>query len=788
MCNRVILFVLAIAVQYPVLGQTVKGLILDDVTKQPLPGVTVVMLETDTLIGTVTDASGYFRIDRVSPGRHSFQFTFVGYEPLVLNNVLVHTGKETVLNLTMTETVEQLDEIVVSVSRSDDQRITNNDMVSVSGRPFSMDETKRYAGSLGDPARMVANYAGVVATNDVRNDIIIRGNGSSSMLWTLNGLNIPNPNHFGSVASMGGAVSMLNSNNLDKSDFLTGAFPAQYGNALSGVFDLTLRKGNNEKREYVAQTGLNGFEFGIEGPFRKERAASYLLNARYSTLAAFQELGLSFGTGSSTPSYFDINYHLSAPMGKKSEVSLYGIWGRSSIDLLGSDYDTTSAQTYGSPNSNDYPRYYTNISGLTFNHRLSEKTFVMASLGYSRTDENYHQDSISAWTPTIVTRSAESAFVTNRYSILARVSHKFNAKHSLTAGITEDIIDYSLFWKRIYGGEREELRMDQEGQHYLTQGYVQWRYRLSGRFTLTPGLHFQSLNPASSHSIEPRMGLTYQASDNHVLALGYGLHSQMQNVTTYAVVTPSENGFTYTNKDLGFTKSEHYVLSHDWHLTDDLHIKTELYYQDLFDIPVTRHPSSYAAININAGFEFIPSYEDSLVNGGTGRNYGIELTLEKFFGKGYYYLVTASLFDSKYRGSDGILRNTSYNMGRVINLLAGKEFSLGKDRVLGISIRTTWTGGRYITPIDHDASVQAGRAIYQEDKAFSERQTDYFRTDLKFTYRKEFTRSTLELALDLQNITNKENIFSQGWDNHKNEVIIAYQQGFFPIPFVRWIF
>lgn len=143
-------------------------------------------------------------------------------------------------------------------------------MATVSARSFTVEETSRYAGSLNDPSRMAANYAGVSSTSDARNDIIIRGNSPLGVLWRLNGMEIPNPNHFGSLGTTGGPVSILNNNLLDKSDFLTGAFPAEYGNALAGVFDLQMRSGNNEKTEFLGQVGFNGFELGAEGPIGKK--------------------------------------------------------------------------------------------------------------------------------------------------------------------------------------------------------------------------------------------------------------------------------------------------------------------------------------------------------------------------------------------------------------------------------------------------------------------------------------------------------------------------------------
>ena len=294
--------------------QTIRGRVVDGVSNTALVGVSVMLISTDEKIyGSTTDTDGRFRIDNVPVGRHTVRITYIGYEEQTIPNVIVTAGKEVVLTLSLTESVSQLNEVVITDDVKSDKTATNNDIAVVSARSFNVDDTKRYAGAIGDPSRMAANFAGVVGGNDSRNDIVVRGNSPTGMLWQLEGLNIPNPNHFGALVSTGGPVSILNNNNLDKSDFMTSAFPAQYGNAPAGVFDLRLRDGNNEKRELLAQVGFNGFEVGAEGPFAKNSKASYIANYRYSTLGVFQTLGIEFGTGSNTPLYQDLNFKVSLP-------------------------------------------------------------------------------------------------------------------------------------------------------------------------------------------------------------------------------------------------------------------------------------------------------------------------------------------------------------------------------------------------------------------------------------------------------------------------------------------
>ncbi|WKN41013.1 hypothetical protein [Tunicatimonas pelagia] len=237
-----------------------------------------------------------------------------------------------VLDISLEENVLMGEEVIITAES--DKTATNNELATVSSRSFNLEETGRYAGSRNDPARMAANFAEVVVNSDDRNDII-RGNSLSGLLWGLEGIN-PNPSHYGSLSSTGGPVSMLNYNVLDKSDFLIGAFLAEYGNALAGVFDLQLRGGNTEKREFLGQVGFNGFELGMEEPFSKKSKASYIANYRYSTLGAFQALGVNFGTGAATPEYQDLTFKVDIPTKKAGYFTMFGIGGVNSIDLLSS--------------------------------------------------------------------------------------------------------------------------------------------------------------------------------------------------------------------------------------------------------------------------------------------------------------------------------------------------------------------------------------------------------------------------------------------------------------------
>lgn len=768
-------------------SQIIKGRVLDDASQAPLPGVNVVVTSVTPAIGASTDFDGYFRLENVPLGRHTIEFSFIGYEKRVATDIIVTAGKEVVLNVNLVEAFETLQEVEVVYEAADDKTSATNDMAVISARSFNLEETRKYAGALGDPSRMAGNFAGVVMANDARNDIIVRGNSPLGMLWQIDGMMTPNPNHFGALNSTGGPVSMLNNNNLEKSDFLTGAFPAQYGDATAAVFDIKLRNGNPDKYEFLGQVGFNGFELGAEGPFSKNSRASFIANYRYSTLGVFDALGINFGTGSAIPLYQDLNLKVNVPIGRKFNVSAFAVAGRSNVDFLGNETDTSQTDLYNSRYTNTKVAYETLISGVTLGYQISANTNAELMFGYNRTFERFDGDSIDVETLEEFP-SGQSRFSTDQFNTLLRIRHKFNNRMQLYAGGSAQIIGFDLFNKTIIGGITDVVNVDQQDETTLYQALAQLKWRLTSRFTILPGVHYQHLALNGSSAFEPRLSMSYLVNEKSRLSLGYGLHAQTQPIYTYFVQTPTATGVEQTNIDLGMTQSNHIVLGYDYNITPNMRFKAETYYQWLNDVPVTSYVSSFS--QLNQGANFGPSNQDFLVNNGTGDNYGIELTAERFFNRGWYFLATGSLFQSKYVGSDGVERNTAFNTQHALNVLGGYELPLGKknNQFLAFNLRVSWVGGRYLTPIDLEASKQAGQAVFDEANAFSEKQDPYFRTDIRIAYRWEMKSSTMEFAIDLQNVTNHKNVFTQTYDPVSESIQTEYQQGFFPVPTFRVTF
>jgi len=307
--------------------QTVRGRVVDQATQMPIIGATVVLKDSDPIIGSVTNLNGEFRIEKIRVGRRSFVVSFIGYEPKVMDNLLIGTGKEILLDIEIVESVIQMKELVINANQTRPAPI--NKLAVVSARSFTTEETKRYAVSLGDPGRLASAYAGVSGGDDTTNELVIRGNSPRGLLWMLEGIEIPSPSHFASEGSASGGISMLSTNVMSRSDFFTGAFPSQYGNALSGVFDINLRRGNNEKREHTLQAGLLGLDLATEGPFTRGKQSSYLVNYRYSTLAILDGIGLQLLEENEENIFQDLSFKINLPTEKLGRFSVFGLGGLS---------------------------------------------------------------------------------------------------------------------------------------------------------------------------------------------------------------------------------------------------------------------------------------------------------------------------------------------------------------------------------------------------------------------------------------------------------------------------
>ncbi len=760
------------------LTQTIRGSIKDADSKSPIELAGIKILNIDSNIFAISNSSGNFRLANVPVGRHNIKVFFVGYQDVLLQNIVVTSGKEVILNIEMQEKFFVGQEVEILATK--DKTKANNELVTNSARNFQREETERYAGSRGDPAKMVANYAGVATGNDARNDIIVRGNSPLGVLWRLENTDIPSPNHFSSQGATGGPVSILNNNLLGGSDFLTGAFPAEYGNKMAAVFDLKLRNGNNEKREFTGQFGLNGLETGLEGPISKKNGSSFLLNYRYSTLKLFQLMGISFGV-SGLPQYQDLAFKMNFPTSKAGVFSVWGIGGISKFSLLDSEKDSSD---WSFINAGEDLVFGSKMGVLGMSHLFfySDKISGKLSLSVSGTQFNVTIDTLS------LDKNPYRVFVNDsrdgQYFANYTVTNKINSHHLIKIGITykNNFFDYrSYYWSR-----RNKKYLDQFNDNNNAnsiQAFAHWQYRITDKITWNNGVHYNLFALSKAWAVEPRSGLRWQFLPKHALSGSFGMHSQSLPLIYYfyTAYDSTSNSYAQTNKTLDLSKSIHYVLAYDYNFAKDFRLKIESYYQNLYNIPIEKYSkNSFSTINVGNELNGI-TLVDSLENKGTGFNYGTEITMEKFFSKGYYFLNSLSVYESKYKGSDGVLRHTAFSGGFVFNTLGGIEIPTGKkNHIIGVDIKFTIAGGNRYTPVDLQQSIQQTDAVYLYDQAYSKQFKNYQKLDLKISYRINKKRSSQYIFVNIENILNHKNVLQQVYSDSKKDMVEEYQLGLFP--------
>jgi hypothetical protein len=758
--------------------QTVRGTIIDADSKQSLEGVAVVLLG-NPLISATSDSKGNFKLLNIPVGRQGFQFTFLGYNARTVNNIEVTSGKEIILNIELTEKVYETKTVEITATKQSNR--PNNEMATLSVRNFNSEETNRYAGSRGDPSRLAASTAGVSSGNDARNDIIVRGNSPIGVLWRLENIDIPNPNHFSAQGATGGPISILNNNLLANSDFYTGAWPADYGNKSAAVFDLKLRNGNNEKREFTGQVGINGIELGAEGPFKKDYNGSYLVNYRYSTLDAFTALGINFGV-SGQPRYQDVSWKVNLPTSKLGTFNFWGIGGISNISLLDSekksgDWAFTNSGTdlvYGSQMG---------ASGVSNTHYYNSKTFGKISLSATTAAFIATADTIALNKEKFRTFSSNST--DNQYHLQYLLNSKINSRNLIRFTTTYSLLNlkYKIGqFDRQYGLFIDLLNEDSNTN--LLQSSFSWQYKINDNLLFNSGIHYQQLFLNNTYAIEPRAGFKWLLGKRQSLNAAYGLHNQMQPLINYFYKTYNfnDNTYTQTNRNMNFTQSNHYVLGYENMFSEYYRFKAEAYYQTQSKVPVNGAQADYFSM-LNQGSD-IGGLElvDSLVNTGRGKNYGIEITIEKVFHKNYYVLFTTSLFESFFKGSNQVWHHTAFSGGFVGNILTGYEhpFKNGKYKI-ALDIKSTMAGGNRYVPIDEVASQSIGRAVYIADRAFDERFKNFKKTDVKLSFKINQKRISQSIFVSLENIFNTKNVLRQYYDPRLGSLKIEYQFGLFPI-------
>lgn len=745
----------------------IRGTVRDADTGLPLGNAQVQLDDR----GVISNENGTFRFDQVAVGRHSLTVSFVGYETIVIPEILLESGKENIQEIRLSPAGKQLREAVVSGNRAP---------AFNSVQEITMEQTLRYAATYMDPARVATSFPGVAAANDQANGLVIRGNSPNSMQWRLEGVEIVNPNHLSNAGtfsdrptSTGGGVNILSTQLLGTSNFLSGPFPAQYGNVTGGILDMRLRNGNDEKTEFTAQASLLGLDFAAEGPFSKKSKASYLVNYRYSFTGLLGAMGVKFG--GEDIRFQDLSFNLNFPTQKGAKFTVFGMGGISS-NTFDPDKDTTTWEF----EKDGYNIIYKNkmgAVGATYDQPLGRKASIRTVLVASGLNTSRKAFEVDPVTLSRRNQIGNDGLLNGKISLNTTLTHRLSARERFKGGVFLTTQKYRT--PPVLTGGDVKL--------WIVQPFVTWSLQFAPSLTSEIGIHgliskVEEGRTPGSILVDPRAALRWKPAGDKQVSFSYGLQSQMQSPYVYS----SLYGMTDVgqNFDLKPTRAHHFVLGYQQVFTTKSSLKIEAYLQRQFHVPVGGGlREHYSAVNL------VEERADvRLYNQGTASNYGVEASFQKFLTNDFYMLISGSLYKATYSDYIGLRHAARFDGGHTFSFTAGKEIKSGNHNLWGINAKVLWLGGFRDKPIDLEYSQKLQTTVYELLSAYSVKMKDYFRPDLRIYWKKSKTHYSRTLSLDLQNVSGTKNEAYRYYDKRKHNIVTQYQLGLIPVLSYRWEF
>lgn len=730
--------------------QTLSGRVKDPVSLRPIAQAHITLHQgSEQIKGTVSDSLGYFLIREVEPGRYKLIVSFTGYSSYE-SELLVVSGKSQRLEIFIQESQRMLEEVVVSP-----HAVTTSNVISI-----PIEKALRIPANFFDPVRMLTAYPGVIAASDQANSIIVKGYSPNGILWRLQGLDIINPNHTANAGTLsdkptasGGGVNVLSAQLLDRTDFYSGTLPVQYGNALSGAMDLTLRPGNNEKTQYTAQASLIGLDVSAEGPLSSSKKGSFIANYRYSTVGLLSDMGVDFG--GEKIHFQDFSFHLNMPSEKGGNLSAFGFGG------LSSNVFNAREESEWVEEKDRYSIHYTGkVYGVGLVNQF-KPGWMSVSAGASISGQ--YQERSSESIPVPQPHISSEYYLSERalLSTFIKGVRKIGKEGFVETGLRANYINTDVKVNTV-SQFISESTPNYSGMvsGMLWQPYVAWSQAV-GKFTVGAGLRYVHFGYNNSSSLEPRASIASNWN-SHVLTLAYSKASQLQQADFYVMGQ---------NKGLDFTTSHQFSLAWNKRLPADYNLLSSVYYHQLENVPML---GSYSLIN-----QWDELRQGNYRNGGKGRNYGVEAQLEKRYYSDIYFMVSGSVFQSEYHNGSTYL-DSRFNGRFTSSLLGGKEWKKTR-KSFGMHVRVLYNGGLSQAPIDVAASSLAGTTMFDYTKGYTAMLPSYFRTDLRLSWRKNKPGYTRTLSLDIQNLTSQQNVAFQYYDTYLQGTTFKYQLGIIPV-------
>ena len=730
----------------------IRGKVIDKETKGPLQDAVVELMETKQKTGT--NDKGEFIIEGLKESSYRIKVTYIGYETSVKTDLIIYPGRplETLIELNPSS-------ITTESINVDASYFERNSDVNISSINLDYEEVRRAPGAAEDISRMIQSIAGVSFSNDQRNDLIIRGGSPAENLFLIDGIEVPNINHFGSQGSTGGPIGIINLKFLQNADIYTGGFPVIYGNALSGAVDIKFREGSKKNYFNNIDMSLQGFGGQFEGRFSDK--GSYLVSLRRSYLDLLKDaIRLS-----AVPKYWDLNFKADYNLNKKNSLSFLGFWATDNIEFGPRDPEDESANPF--ENAFVDRQFYT--AGLNHTY-LIKNGFIRNVVSAVVTDGDTRQNN-EANTGEIY----KNKYVESEVTLKSDLSKNISKYFSIDAGIGGKLVrsDNDLYSEQdtsATGFIIPEVNTNSLINSFKLSGYANLTTRLfDDRLTVNSGIRYDYFDYITNPgSVSPRIGMSYKITPVTSLNASAGIFHQNP---AYIWLATEES-----NKDLDNIRAVHYIAGIDHLFSADIRATAEVYEKLYDNYAVSVDNPTY--ILVNGGAEYGPNYVTNAVSKGTGTVRGFDLSLQKkLSGNGIYGILNYSYMDSKFKALEGGEVPGAFDQTHQLNLTIG--YQVADDWLLGLKYK--FATGKPYTPYDVAASTAAGRGVYEMELYNSERTPDYMRVDLRVDKRFSLSSFGLVAYIEFQNLLNKENVSEYYWDDDKNEVGKILHWGFFPV-------
>jgi len=724
----------------------IKGRVYNSINNEAVPFANIALDSTTT--GTVSDFDGNYRIENLQPGTYNIICSYLGFENAVFYEIIVNSNRPTVLDIGLVKTSETLDEVKISTIKF--KKAIESPL---SMRTINASEIYRSPGGNRDISKVIQVLPGVASSLSFRNDIIVRGGAPNENRFYLDGIEVPNINHFATQGSSGGPVGMINVNFIRKVDFYAGAFPANRGNALSSVMDFKQISGNDEKLTGTFMVGSSDFGLTLDGPMGKK--SSFIFSARRSYLQLlFKALALPF-----LPVYNDFQYKHRFKFNDKNQLTIIGLGAIDNFELNKSVNDNVSDSADLRRNNyilGNLPVYeqWNYTFGANWTH-FGEKSYqnIVISRNHLNNSSYKYQDNIEAPENRILDYNSQE--IENKL----RIENTYrNGGWKLNYGAGYQYVQYtnSTFNKRQLNGDVVILDFDSEMTLNKYEAFAQIsKAFISNRLSLSLGLRTDFNNYTSDmanplEQLSPRFSASYAITPK--LSANFNLGSYYQ-LPAYTVLGYRDLSGELVNKENGlkYIQSNHLVAGLELLPTAYSKISVEGFYKTYNNYPFSLSDSVSLA-NLGADFGVIGN--DAVSSESEGRSYGIEVLLQQKLSSSIYGIMSYTWVRSEFSDKYGDFVPSAWDNRHVLNLTAGKKFK--RNWEVGAKFR--FLGGTPYTP--YDKTVSAVKSIWDItkqgvidwDRLNEERNPSAHSLDIRIDKKWYLKKFSLDIYLDIQNV------------------------------------